>query len=761
MAGRRRRVDRRNRPLQHHGLHRGAARIHFYGRSFVGEWYDDQVSKSSADDVPIPAGSTVDGIDAALARPSSVSGSVTTEAGQPAAVRVAAYQDQGGRWLSVGDVSTDALGNFRIDGLRTGDVRLRFTGPDIVGEWWQDKTSFSSADSIPVAEETDVTGHQRHRPVLRAHLRPRHRRHRVAGLGAGSGCIAGRGCGGSGPAAPTPAGTAGTPSPISPPASTPRTTTPTATSRSATTTRGRCSRRPTSRSASGQQVSGIDAALSTGSTLSGVVKAADGTPIQGVTVRASRYEAWWDDWDDARPVRTGADGSYSVGMLRDGAYQVEFVGKGDYFGEWYDNARHARVRQGRVACPRTVRLPASTPSSRPAAASPAPSPRGTARRWPASGCPHTSRTDTVAGTSRAVVWPTRPAAYAVAGLAEGTYRIGFSDPAQVYLGGYWRHELDFDRAASVSVRWGETTSGINGVLIRGSRITGAVRRTDGSGVSGAQVAAYAGDGDGGWTYLARVTADAAGAYDLPGLPAGAYRVRFSDPHRVLAPEWWDDATDVASARSIQLDWQQVRTGVGAVLQPAGAISGTVSETGAGALNNIAVVAYARDASGGWAYVDRVSTDALGRYSIGGVGTGTYRLKAVDKWPYSWSGADRGEYLDEWYRDAYSLTAATDVPVTAGADTAGIDIGLGRPGRIAGRVTDAKRATASARRPWRCAGSTAGAGVRWAGRRPTPKAPTRCARCPAAGIASSSSSPGAEGMPTSGTTAPTTPRRRSS
>ncbi len=64
--------------------------------------------------------------------------------------------------------------------------------------------------------------------------------------------------------------------------------------------------------------------------------------------------------------------------------------------------------------------------------------------------------------------------------------------------------------------------------------------------------------------------------------------------------------------------------------------------------NVAVVAYARDAAGGWTYVDRVSTDARGHYSIGGVGTGKYRLKAVDKWPYPWSGADRGEYLDEWY-----------------------------------------------------------------------------------------------------------------
>ena len=96
---------------------------------------------------------------------------------------------------------------------------------------------------------------------------------------------------------------------------------------------------------------------------------------------------------------------------------------------------------------------------------------------------------------------------------------------------------------------------------------------------------------------------------------------------------------------------------------------------------MAVVAYGRAADGGWTYVDKVSTDALGHYAIKGVGTGKYRLKAVDVWPYWWNDADRGEFLDQWYDRAYALTAATDVPVTAGADTNGIDIGLERAGHI--------------------------------------------------------------------------------
>ena len=142
------------------GLRRGIARIQFFGSdSLLAEWYDDKASLDAADDVRIPEASEVGGVNAVLAATSSVSGAVTTPSGGPATgVRVQAWQDDGGRWVHVRDVSADALGRYQVGGLRPGNVRLHFIGPDIVGEWWQDKTSLSTADDVPLPEETEVTG---------------------------------------------------------------------------------------------------------------------------------------------------------------------------------------------------------------------------------------------------------------------------------------------------------------------------------------------------------------------------------------------------------------------------------------------------------------------------------------------------------------------------------------------------------------------------------------------------------------------------
>jgi 5-hydroxyisourate hydrolase-like protein (transthyretin family) len=670
------------------GLRPGLARVHFSGNdTVVGEWWQDKASFVTANEVVLPASAEVAGIDAVLAAASSVSGAVSAEGGAPAAgISVQAWQQQGSGWEHVRDVSTDATGAYRIGGLHSGAVRVHFVGRgDLIGEWWDNAATLGAATDIPVGEEADVTGID---AVLKAYA-----------------SLSGRVTDAAGD--PVPAGVylyrwngawfqyAG--------------------SRYADwngeySFRGLAPGRyavyywhwdfleewfddassqydaTLLQLESGQRMTGIDAALGSGSTMSGTVRSAEGTPLSGVTVRAYRYEPHYDDWD-TYSVRTAADGSYSFSMLRDGTYLVEFSRRGDYFGEWYDGAR-TRERAADVTVPKDGVVEGID-----AVLETGGGISGTV----------TARNRTLlAGIQVSAyqqdghgVWTTTgrartdsSGAFAVTGLAEGACKVRFSDPANQYLDGYWRGQQTFDEADTVAVTWGATTSGVNGVLIRGSHITGTVRRSDRTGVSGAQVAAYADDGDGGWTYLARITTDAGGAYDLPGLAAGAYRVRFSDPSKVLAPQWWQGAADVSAARSVRLDRQDVRAGVDAVLRPAGAISGTVSESGGAALRNVAVVAYGRDADGGWSYVDKVSTDALGHYAIQGFGTGKYRLRAVDKWPYWWSGADRGAFLDQWYDGAYALSAATDIPVTAGAETGGIDIGLERAGHIAGAVTDA-------------------------------------------------------------------------
>lgn len=72
--------------------------------------------------------------------------------------------------------------------------------------------------------------------------------------------------------------------------------------------------------------------------------------------------------------------------------------------------------------------------------------------------------------------------------------------------------------------------------------------------------------------------------------------------------------------------------------------------------------------------------ADGTYDLLGLPTGTYRVE-FDDYP-------GGGYLGEFYDDATTLDAASDIAVTAGAITGDVDSRLSSGGHIAGTVTDA-------------------------------------------------------------------------
>ena len=71
---------------------------------------------------------------------------------------------------------------------------------------------------------------------------------------------------------------------------------------------------------------------------------------------------------------------------------------------------------------------------------------------------------------------------------------------------------------------------------------------------------------------------------------------------------------------------------------------------------------------------QVSAD--GTYTITGLPTGNYRLMVI---------ASGTEYAGEYYDNVTDSNAATQVTVTAGNDTGGINFGLGLGGSISGTV----------------------------------------------------------------------------
>ena len=81
--------------------------------------------------------------------------------------------------------------------------------------------------------------------------------------------------------------------------------------------------------AAGEAVAGVDVSLARAASISGVVTDAAGVPLQGVYVYSAPGNGY---------AYTAADGSYRIGGLSAGSYQIRFNGSGTYLGEWFDDA---------------------------------------------------------------------------------------------------------------------------------------------------------------------------------------------------------------------------------------------------------------------------------------------------------------------------------------------------------------------------------------------------------------------------------------
>ena len=210
-------------------------------------------------------------------------------------------------------------------------------------------------------------------------------------------------------------------------------------------------------------------------------------------------------------------------------------------------------------------------------------------------------------------------------------------------------------------------------------ISGVVKGPDGTTpLEGILVQSYnPSTGAWGWDWT-----DSAGQYEIGGLAAGSYRIRFSDGTGTHAPEIfnnipgdniWNYGALIAVAEGA------TTTGIDASLALAGRISGTVTgPDGTMRLEGIYVESY-NPAMGRWGPSDY--TDANGQYEIGGLATGSYRIRFSD--PSS-------TYMSEVYYDIPGddfWNYGALIAVAEGATTTGIDASLALAGRISGRVTD--------------------------------------------------------------------------
>ena len=118
---------------------------------------------------------------------------------------------------------------------------------------------------------------------------------------------------------------------------------------------------------------------------------------------------------------------------------------------------------------------------------------------------------------------------------------------------------------------------------------------------------------------------------------------------------------------------------GTAIVAAGHITGTVTNASAVGLSGIGVAAFERSGFGDWRWVGGAATGIDGRYDMGGLAAGSYRIGFWDS---------SGSYVLEFYDDAPTIDLGDDVFVSAGATTTRVDAVMTLASHITGRVRGA-------------------------------------------------------------------------
>jgi hypothetical protein len=121
--------------------------------------------------------------------------------------------------------------------------------------------------------------------------------------------------------------------------------------------------------------------------------------------------------------------------------------------------------------------------------------------------------------------------YTFTGLPTGAVTLEFRDDdyTHTYVDQWWNNKSSLATADTISITVGQTVTGIDAVLALGSTISGTVTDTAGVAVSIARVSIYsAAETSDSYSNLVTDTlVSANGAYSIPGLPVGTYKVGFT------------------------------------------------------------------------------------------------------------------------------------------------------------------------------------------------------------------------------------------
>jgi hypothetical protein len=397
----------------------------------------------------------------------------------------------------------------------------------------------------------------------------------------------------------------------------------------------------------GALVSGIDAVVRPGGSITGVVTA-HGQPVLFACVTAVN-------------VRTGlvgdahdftSAGGYGIAGLAPGTYSVEAYGCGDDL----DAARYhglVTVRPGHTTGHISFVLSSGG---------------GIAGRILVAGTGAPARGVCVSaygGLASGFAVTNGRGFYRISGLNTGDYRLSVQTSAP-YCGSASANLAPRNLPGKVRVIAGRVTTGVNGVVGRAGSMSGLITETGGAPVPGACVEAVPVSGGVYSTYYIQNLTGRLGKFLLTGLAPGRYHVRVgsascSDGPVNLDTIWYGEASGKPKGTVVTVRAGQVQSGLDAVLRPDGTVTGTVTGPANALVTGICVSAVPVSVYQSTEY----AVTSNGSYRLGDLAPGRYRVEFQ-------SGCGLTGLATQWWQGAASSASAMVITVAPGGLVTGID-----------------------------------------------------------------------------------------
>lgn len=420
----------------------------------------------------------------------------------------------------------------------------------------------------------------------------------------------------------------------------------------------------------GAVTSGINVSLVPGGTVAGAVSDSLG-PLQGVSVQAFKVNGTSMDW--VTSTTSASDGSYLLKGLPAGDYKISFTDPtGMHVTEYFDGATGPNTAtvvtvtagQARQAVDALMDAGGNVTGQVMGGSTPLPGMSVQAFQIVAGNMNWIASTTTASDGT-----------YTLKGLPAGNYKISFSDTTGMHVLVYFPNASSPDAGSLISVSTGATTTGVNGNLATGGNVSGTVR--DYRGVqTGMSVQAFKVDGAN-MTWISSTTSGSNGTYQLKGLLGGTYKISFSDPTGLHAPQYYGGSANPNLATIVSVSGGGSSTGIDANLAPGGVVDGRVNDS-VGHLAGISVQAFKIDGNGGMTWITSTTTNSQGRYYLRGLPTGNYKFSFTDP---------AGMHVPQYYSGASSPNGATVVTVFSFWQEHNIDAVMASGGQISGTVGD--------------------------------------------------------------------------